>query len=299
MSRITKLAIAAALPAALLSIAALAQSAATAPAAGTHPTLFQHMLKKLDTDGDGRISLAEFQAGATARFNAADTQHTGSLTAAQLAASPQAQQHNLRAANMLVRHLDTAHKGYVTQADFIAAAQKRFAKLDTQGTGRLTADQLATPVHFGGRVPMAAAGSATADAATATPSPRMAFRQKFAQAEFNKLDANHDGVVTQDEYVAAAQAKFAALDTQGTGQVTAQQIASSATAQQRDLRFAQHEVKKLDTNGDGAVSLDEYLAASKARFAKMDKNGDGFIEADEITSHRWAHQKAAPGAVAE
>ena len=68
MSRITKLAIAAALPVALFSIATLAQSANTA-ATGNHPTLFQHMLKKLDSNGDGRISLDEYLAGATARFN--------------------------------------------------------------------------------------------------------------------------------------------------------------------------------------------------------------------------------------
>jgi Ca2+-binding EF-hand superfamily protein len=294
MSRITKLAIAAALPAALLSIAALAQSAAPA-ASDTHPTFFQHMLKKLDTDGDGKISLAEFQAGASARFKAADTQNAGAVSAAQLASSPQAQKHNLRAATMLVHHLDTASKGYVTEDDFVAEAQKRFAKLDKQGTGSLTAVQLSSS-HLGR---MQALGAVGTESASASASPRAAARQQFAQAAFAKLDSNGDGVVTQDEFVSAAKAKFQALDTQGTGKVTAQQIATSSTAQQRDLQFAQHEVKKLDTNGDGVVSQSEYLAAAQARFAKLDKNGDGYITADEITPRHWAHQKAASGSTSQ
>ena len=52
----------------------------------------------------------------------------------------------------------------------------------------------------------------------------------------------------------------------------------------------------MDTNGDGSVSQDEYIAAAKARFAKLDKNGDGFIEADEMPAHHWAHTKHPPTA---
>jgi Ca2+-binding EF-hand superfamily protein len=290
MSRNLKLAIAAALPQ-----TAASNTAAPATAAHVHASMYQHLLKKLDTDGDGKISLAEFQAGAAARFSAADAQHTGNLTAAELASSPQAEKHNLRAANMLVHHMDTAHKGYLTQDDFVTAAQQRFAKLDTQGTGKLTADQLVAAGGFHGHAQAAsatAAVSADGAAAPARGGRRAAFRQQYAQAELAKLDTNHDGVVTQDEYVAAAKAKFAALDTQGSGQVTAQQIASSPVAQQRDLKFAEHEVKKLDTNSDGVISQAEYLAASQARFAKLDKNGDGFITEDEMPTHHWAQQKS-------
>jgi Ca2+-binding EF-hand superfamily protein len=300
MSRNLMLAIAAALPATLLSLVASAQTAASntaapATAAHIHASMYQHLLKKLDTDGDGKISLAEFQAGAAARFSAADAQHSGSLTAAQLAASPQAEKHNLRAATRLVHQMDTTHKGYLTQDDFVNAAQQRFAKLDTQGTGKLMADQLVAAGGFHGHVQAAsatAAVSADGTAAPATGSKRAAFQQKFAQAELAKLDTNHDGVVSQDEYVAAAKAKFAALDTQGSGQVTAQQIASSQVAQQRDLKFAEHEVKKLDANSDGVISQSEYLAAAQTRFAKLDKNGDGYITQDEMPAHHWAQQKS-------
>jgi Ca2+-binding EF-hand superfamily protein len=275
MSRITKLAIAAALPVALFSIATLAQSANTA-ATGNHPTLFQHMLKKLDSNGDGRISLDEYLAGATARFKAIDMQNTGNVTVAQLAASPQALKRNQMVANFLVKRMDTAGNGYITQDEYLAQARTRFAKLDKKGDGKLTVDEF-HPVHFP-RV-----GAQVAE--------QSGHGSKRAQAIFDKIDTNHDGVVTQEEYLAAATAQYKALDTAGNGQVTAAEIATSPKALGRDNQVAQHIVKKLDSNGDGVVSQDEYLAAAKARFAKLDKNGDGFIDADEIAPHHWAHNK--------
>lgn len=46
---------------------------------------------------------------------------------------------------------------------------------------------------------------------------------------------------------------------------------------------------KVDTNKDGAVSLDEMLAAAKARFAKQDANRDGKITEDEAMA--WGKQR--------
>jgi Ca2+-binding EF-hand superfamily protein len=291
MIRTTRLALA--LSTALLSAAALAQTAA-APATDAphgHHGMSAHALKKLDTDGDGRVSLDEYVAGATARFKAADTKNTGSLTAAQLASSPQAQRHEMRAADRLVNRLDTAHKGYVTSDDFVAEAQKRFARLDPQNTGKVTFEQFsAAPAARFGRAALAT----TDGTATPTGGKRSAMRQQFAQAEFAKLDTNGDGVVTQAEFTAAAKSRFAAMDTQNSGKLTAQQIATSAVAQQRDLKFAQAIVKKLDTNGDGVVSLDEYLAGAKARFSRLDKNGDGYLDVSDGGGRRSHGKDTSP-----
>ncbi|MEP6939503.1 MAG: EF-hand domain-containing protein [Rudaea sp.] len=292
MTRFTKLAIATALPSALLSIVALAQTATTpADANGGQRGHFAHALKRLDTDRDGRISLDEYLAGATARFKAADVKNAGSLTAAQLAASPRAQKHDERVANMLVRRLDAAAKGYVTAEDFAVAAQKRFASIDTQGTGKLTFEQFSAARP--GRLEHLAFAVQRTDGGAGAAGTHTGFHEKFAQAAFAQLDANGDGVVTRDEFVAAAKARFSALDASHTGQLTAAQIAKSPTAQQRDLKFADHIVKKLDTNGDGSVSLDEYLAGAKARFSRLDRGGDGYLDAGDGGGHRGGHGKGA------
>jgi|GEM_PF-3515185 len=291
MIRTTRLAIA--VSTALLSAAALAQTAAPATdAPHGHHGMSAHALKKLDTDGDGRVSLDEYLAGATARFKAADTKNTGTLTAAQMASSPQAQRHELRAADRLVNRLDTAHKGYVTADDFVAEAQKRFARLDLQNTGKITLEQFsAAPAARFGR---AALATTDGGALPVAGGKRSAMRQQLAQAEFAKLDANGDGVVTQAEFTAAAKSRFAAMDTQNSGKLTAQQIATSAVAQQRDLKFAQAIVKKLDTNADGVVSLDEYLAGAKARFSRRDRNGDGYLDVNDGGGRRGSHGEDSP-----
>jgi Ca2+-binding EF-hand superfamily protein len=275
--RSTKLALLAALPFSALALCALAQSSDPAAAKNPRPDFFQHMLKAMDTNGDGRISQDEFLAAATSRFKAIDTQNKGSISADDIAQSPAMVKRDERRAEFLVRHLDTAGNGYISQQEFLAAAQKRFAKLDQNGDGKLTPTELSAP-----RWPHARNGNAPAQDAGSSR------RAQFVQKYFDKVDTNHDGVVTQDEYLAAATARYKKLDTQGNGQVTAAEIASTPRALNRDQHLAQHEVKRLDTNGDGTVSLSEYLAAAKTRFAKIDKNGDGFIDADEMTRRSWA-----------
>jgi len=273
MSRTFRRVTLAALPLALASLHALAQTA-TPP---THPTAFEYMLKKMDTNGDGRISLDEYLAAATATFKSIDAQHKGSVNAADIASSPEAIQRIDHRAQGLVKHLDSAGNGYVTQDEFVAAAQKRFARLDKNGDGKLTPDEFAVHGH----------GNAQASGNPARPAA-------FAQKRFDKIDANHDGIVTLDEYVAAAKVLYATFDTQHNGKVTAAEIASSPRAEQRAVHVADRMVKHMDSNGDGVVSQDEFVAAAKTRFARIDKNGDGFIDADEVTGHRWAGKGSRP-----
>ncbi len=49
----------------------------------------------------------------------------------------------------------------------------------------------------------------------------------------------------------------------------------------RMIGFAQ-----LDTNGDGAVSAEEFQASRQARFKAIDTNGDGALSADEMNAAR-------------
>jgi Ca2+-binding EF-hand superfamily protein len=271
MYRIIRHAAFAALPLTALSVSALAQTADPA-AASAHAGIYQHMLQKMDSNGDGRISLDEYLAASSARFKSIDSQNKGSIDAADIASSKAAIERIDHRANAMVKHLDTAGNGYVTQDEFIAAAQRRFARLDKNGDGKLTPDELTASRWDHG----------AAQGGQSRPLP------PSAQARFAKADTNHDGVVTIDEYVAAAKALYAQLDTQHNGKVSASEIATSPRAQDRAVKVAERLIKHMDTNGDGVVSQAEFLAAAKTRFARLDKNGDGFIDADEMTGGRWA-----------
>ena len=53
-----------------------------------------------------------------------------------------------------------------------------------------------------------------------------------------------------------------------------------------------HHMKKMDTDGDGQISKDEFMAHAEKRFSKKDKNNDGFISKDEMK--RQCHKKRKP-----
>jgi Ca2+-binding EF-hand superfamily protein len=249
---------------------AAALASAALPAAGIAATAQAgHRLQAADTNGDGRVSLDEYVAAAVRRFDAVDTGHRGSVDAAAIASSPAAISRLDGRADRLVRKLDTAGNGYVTEAEFVIAAQNRFTRLDRNGDGRLTADEL-TPEHGARRGPHA---------------------DERAREHADRLDADHDGVVTAAEFSAAAKAKYAALDVRHDGKVTAADLAASAHAQRRALRAAQRIVARVDANGDGAISKDEAVAAARQRFARLDRNGDGFIDADEASAAHRGRRK--------
>lgn len=54
----------------------------------------------------------------------------------------------------------------------------------------------------------------------------------------------------------------------------------AAGAQQ--VRGAGDYLARMDTDGDGRVSLDEYLAWMGYAFDRMDRNHDGVLQADEL-----------------
>lgn len=49
--------------------------------------------------------------------------------------------------------------------------------------------------------------------------------------------------------------------------------------------------EKADTNGDGAISLDEVRAADAERFSEADTSGDGFLSKEEMTAFRDAKRE--------
>jgi len=280
MYRTTRLAALAAIPMTALSLCAVGQQANPAAAPGTRPDFFAHILEQMDTNRDGRISLDEYVAAAGARYKSIDTQNKGGIDAADIASSPAAVARIDHRAESFVKRLDTAGNGFVTKDEYLAAAQNRFARMDSNGDGKLTPDELASSRENHGGKHGKSGGAHAA----------------FDQKHFDKLDANHDGVVSKDEFLASASAKFAQFDTAGDGKVTAAEIESAPKTQERAVRIADRFVKKMDANGDGVVTQDEFVAAAKARFARLDKNADGYLDADETKNGRhWAGMNHGPG----
>ena len=102
--------------------------------------------------------------------------------------------------NSGIMRYDTNKDGVVDRAEWKSGQEARFKRLDTNGDGKLTEDELFA------RTP--AVGNSV------LPSDRQVQRQS---AYFQRLDADKDGVVTLAEFMAQAERNFARCDVNKDG----------------------------------------------------------------------------------
>jgi hypothetical protein len=108
----------------------------------------------------------------------------------------------------------------------------------------------------------------------------------------HKMDTNGDGMVSKDEWIAYQEKVFAMLDKQKTGMLDAKafidpsggELASFATGgYARGLR-TKAMMHKIDTDGDGTISHDEFIAYQSKVFDMMDTSTThkGMLGKDEV-----------------
>jgi len=119
------------------------------------------------------------------------------------------------------------------------------------------------------------------------------------QIDFETLDANADGRVTQEEIAAHRTARLAAADINGDGLLSLDELQrrGSEKANARAARM----LERLDADSDGKLSAAELSAAPRqARmFERLDTNADGAITQAEFDAARAKHQAQNSGAPAQ
>lgn len=88
---------------------------------------------KMDTNGDGKVTLDEMRAGAKQHFTELDADKNGVLSQAEL--------NNAQGGRMIER-ADANKDGQVTLAESVAAVDGFFKKLDKNNDGVLAGDEL-------------------------------------------------------------------------------------------------------------------------------------------------------------
>ncbi len=122
------------------------------------------------------------------------------------------------------------------------------------------------------------------------PLPRAMFIAN-AEAEFNKVDTNKDGLMSKLEIetfqrssaLAAADARskavFAALDVDKNGQLSATEFAKLSS---KPPAVDAARILKMDTNKDGKLSMAEHRSSALANFDRLDANKDGSVTVAEL-----------------
>ena len=116
------------------------------------------MFGRADTNGDGFVTKEEFAAGRTTMFTKLDANGDGAVDQAEIDkareawhqarnkpasdGNTQTQAQNKPRHGGFMKRMDTDGDGKITSAEFAAAGERMFAKLDDNGDGKLAKDEM-------------------------------------------------------------------------------------------------------------------------------------------------------------
>jgi Ca2+-binding EF-hand superfamily protein len=166
--------------------------------------------KKMDLDGDGKVTLTEARSGAKARFAKMDLNHDSVVTRQEALShhKTQMKKHRPSKAQMRARfnEADKNKNGRIERSES-NLPDEWFATIDTNDDGALTPEEL---------------NAAFEKRRSADPEAQ-AWREKHFEMFFSQIDKNDDGKLTQEEAESAIVARFSELDKNGDQAVTRQE----------------------------------------------------------------------------
>ncbi|WP_052362439.1 EF-hand domain-containing protein [Falsirhodobacter sp. alg1] len=119
--------------------------------------------------------------------------------------------------------------------------------------------------------------------------------------DFDQLDTNGDGAVTQDELNALRADRAAKLDANNDGKLSVDELANADAERQmeRAKHRAERMVEQLDTDGDGLLSVTELATPPEGPDARMmkrlDTDQDGSLSREELSkAHDMMRQHRGP-----
>ena len=228
----------------------------------------------------------------------------------------------------LVTALDTDHDGSISAAE-MAAAPQALAALDKNGDGRIALEEVMVRRPEGGERGEGPGGAVSPDLVNTLFSFDENKDGQLSKTEvpermqgiFLRADTNHDGLLTRDELTKATMAQdrrapggpppdlvFRAIDKDDDGVLSASELAGAAAAlktldkngdgvlNQQELQpmrgpggrggpgeMVNHLFEENDANHDGQLSKAEMPERMREMFERADLNQDGFVTREELT----------------
>ena len=125
---------------------------------------------------------------------------------------------------------------------------------------------------------------------TIISAPAIADRENKSGERITRLDSDGDGIITRAEADAPRLERFSAADTDGDGALTQAELEAFAEAE-RERRMAERKARRfarMDSDGNGTISIEEFSKRSAGRFDRWDANNDGSVTVEEIEAARAA-----------
>lgn len=273
--------LAGALLCALVSAPSIAQTMPPKPQIGGHCDNVQAFIAEFDTDGDGRVTWAEFEQFRRTRFDATDSNHDGTLSEAEYVQEFADRLHaqlageiatQMKQADARFDALDTDKNGTVSRGEFDAAGENTW-----QGGQRALAERGAKT------------DKAMPDRARHSPGLLLSMPTSHSAEGFLALyDTNGDGKVSRAEYDEGRANQFARSDRNRDGVLDRGEYADEYRARidarvaeldKREDRQAHVRFGVLDADKDGRMNFAEYQASGKRLFDHADRNRDGVVDA--------------------
>lgn len=105
-------------------------------------------------------------------------------------------------------------------------------------------------------------------------------RQVRLGERLRDMDADKDGAVTLEEFLARRAPTFTRFDKNNDGAVDAAEF--DAAAKESSDYWIKRFIKRFDADKDGKISQDEFARARKERFAMRDLNDDGRLGLEDM-----------------
>lgn len=169
----------------------------------------------------------------------------------------------------LLRELDESEDNALDKEELKKNAQKVMTAMGPTAGGRPGGPPLGPGGLLGGPGGPGAAGAG--------------MMQGMARQMFTGFDQNNDGKLSPDEVPADFRKNFEVMDADGDGLLTIEEfLAAMQPGGPQNDKALINRVLRHDEDGDGQISEDEAPEFLKKHFAKLDANSDGYVDEDEL-----------------